>query len=98
MSPFTPIQLGNVADLIWSSADFVNPANLPEGKSIVDHLVEMTDGGLDFTYDATGNVRGTFNLSPPVPMGGPVSFPLRSARPMELYSFAHADTEIRSAS
>lgn len=36
-------------------ADFVNPANLKD-KSIVDYLVEETDGGLDFTFDATGNV------------------------------------------
>lgn len=40
-------------------ADFVNPKDLPEGKSIVEYLVEETDGGLDFTYDATGVVRLT---------------------------------------
>jgi hypothetical protein len=38
-------------------ADFVNPKDLPEGKSIVEYLVEETDGGLDYTYDATGVVR-----------------------------------------
>lgn len=38
------------------TADFVNPKDLPEGKSIVDYLIEETDGGLDFTFDATGNV------------------------------------------
>lgn len=37
-------------------ADFVNPKDLPEGKSIVEYLVEETDGGLDYTYDATGVV------------------------------------------
>lgn len=37
-------------------ADFVNPKDLPEGKNIVEYLVEQTDGGLDFTFDATGNV------------------------------------------
>jgi hypothetical protein len=41
-------------------ADFVNPKELPEGKSIVEYLVEETDGGLDYTYDATGVV----SLSP----------------------------------
>ncbi|WVR09729.1 S-(hydroxymethyl)glutathione dehydrogenase [Kwoniella sp. DSM 27419] len=41
----------------FGATDFINPANLPEGKSIVDHLVEETDGGLDFTFDATGNVK-----------------------------------------
>lgn len=37
-------------------ADFINPKDLPEGKSIVQHLVDETDGGLDFTFDCTGNV------------------------------------------
>lgn len=41
----------------FGATDFVNPAQLPEGKRIQDHLVEMTDGGLDFTFDATGNVE-----------------------------------------
>lgn len=40
-----------------SAADFVNPTKVPGGKSIVDYLVEITDGGLDFTFDATGNVQ-----------------------------------------
>lgn len=44
----------------WALADFVNPKDLPEGKSIVDYLVEQTDGGLDYTYDATGVVRPLF--------------------------------------
>lgn len=39
------------------ATQFVNPTTLPEGKKIQDHLVEITDGGLDFTFDATGNVR-----------------------------------------
>ena len=38
------------------ATDFVNPLELPEGKKIQDHLVEITDGGLDYTFDATGNV------------------------------------------
>ncbi|KIJ70472.1 hypothetical protein HYDPIDRAFT_164499 [Hydnomerulius pinastri MD-312] len=39
------------------ATEFVNPAALPSGKRIQDHLVEITDGGLDFTFDATGNVN-----------------------------------------
>lgn len=39
------------------ATEFVNPAKLPAGKRIQDHLVEITDGGLDFTFDATGNVH-----------------------------------------
>jgi S-(hydroxymethyl)glutathione dehydrogenase / alcohol dehydrogenase len=40
----------------FGATEFVNPKKLPEGKRIQDHLVEITDGGLDFTFDATGNV------------------------------------------
>ncbi len=35
---------------------FVNPTRLPEGKTVVDRLVELTDGGCDYTFDCTGNV------------------------------------------
>lgn len=41
----------------FGATDFVNPTKLPEGKRIQDYLVEITDGGLDFTFDATGNVE-----------------------------------------
>lgn len=41
----------------FGATDFVNPTKLPEGKPIQDFLVEITDGGLDFTFDATGNVN-----------------------------------------
>ena len=37
-------------------ADFVNPAELKD-KSITQFLIDETDGGCDFTFDATGNVR-----------------------------------------
>ena len=40
----------------FGATDFINPSQLPDGKRIQDHLVELTDGGLDFTFDATGNV------------------------------------------
>ena len=40
----------------FGATDFINPKQLPEGKRIQDHLVELTDGGLDYTFDATGNV------------------------------------------
>lgn len=40
----------------FGATDFVNPAKLPEGKTVVDQLVEMTDGGCDYTFDCTGNV------------------------------------------
>ncbi|KAG6848353.1 formate dehydrogenase (NAD+) [Arthromyces matolae] len=41
----------------FGATDFYNPTQLPEGKRIQDHLVEATDGGLDFTFDCTGNVN-----------------------------------------
>jgi len=41
----------------FGATDFVNPAKLPQGARIQDHLVELTDGGLDFTFDCTGNVH-----------------------------------------
>ena len=39
----------------FGGTDFVNPTKLG-GKSIQEHLVEMTDGGCDYTFDCTGNV------------------------------------------
>ncbi|KIY45864.1 class III ADH enzyme [Fistulina hepatica ATCC 64428] len=35
----------------------VNPMQLPEGKRIQDYLIEITDGGLDYTFDCTGNTN-----------------------------------------
>ncbi|KAM9903623.1 hypothetical protein OXX69_007871, partial [Metschnikowia pulcherrima] len=35
----------------------VNPKELPEGTTIVQKLIEMTDGGCDFTFDCTGIVE-----------------------------------------
>lgn len=50
----------NPAKEEWSrkfgATDFLNPSKLPEGTSVVDKLVEMTDGGCDYTFDCTGNV------------------------------------------
>ncbi|SGY57242.1 BQ5605_C006g04243 [Microbotryum silenes-dioicae] len=37
--------------------DFINPTKLDKDTSIVAKLVEMTDGGLDHTFDCTGNVN-----------------------------------------
>ena len=43
----------------FGATDFVNPTTLPEGKKIQEFLVELTDGGLDYTFDCTGNVRSS---------------------------------------
>jgi S-(hydroxymethyl)glutathione dehydrogenase / alcohol dehydrogenase len=41
----------------FGATDFVNPADLPQGQSIQEKLIEMTDGGCDYTFDCTGNVH-----------------------------------------
>ncbi|KAK4635647.1 S-(hydroxymethyl)glutathione dehydrogenase [Fulvia fulva] len=51
----------NDAKKDWSkqfgATDFVNPAkDLKEGESIQQRLIDMTDGGCDYTFDCTGNV------------------------------------------
>jgi len=39
----------------FGATDFVNPTKI--NKPIQEHLIEMTDGGLDYTFDCTGNVH-----------------------------------------
>ncbi|KAM0279222.1 hypothetical protein ACHAQH_004679 [Verticillium albo-atrum] len=39
----------------FGATDFVNPNDLKD-QTIVEKLVEMTDGGCDYTFDCTGNV------------------------------------------
>lgn len=39
----------------FGATDFVNPNDL-KGQTIVEKLIEMTDGGCDYTFDCTGNV------------------------------------------
>jgi len=41
----------------FGATEFVNPSALKGGQKIQDYLVEITDGGLDFTFDCTGNVH-----------------------------------------
>jgi len=40
----------------FGATDFVNPSKLGD-KTIQEQLVEMTDGGCDYTFDCTGNVN-----------------------------------------
>ncbi|KAI5310425.1 S-(hydroxymethyl)glutathione dehydrogenase, partial [Ascosphaera atra] len=40
----------------FGATDFVNPAKL-EGQTIQEKLIEMTDGGCDYTFDCTGHVQ-----------------------------------------
>lgn len=41
----------------FGATAFVNPSKLPEGQTVVDKLIELTDGGCDYTFDCTGNVH-----------------------------------------
>lgn len=42
----------------FGATDFVNPSkDLKEGENIQTRLIEMTDGGCDYTFDCTGNVH-----------------------------------------
>lgn len=40
----------------FGATDFINPTELKNGQSIQEKLVEITDGGFDYTFDCTGNV------------------------------------------
>jgi len=40
----------------FGATHFVNPSKIG-GQAIQDKLIEMTDGGLDYTFDCTGNVQ-----------------------------------------
>lgn len=40
----------------WGATDFLNPKELPEGKTVQSHIVSMTDFGVDYSFDCTGNV------------------------------------------
>lgn len=40
----------------FGATDFINASDLKQ-QAIVDKLVDMTDGGCDYTFDCTGNVN-----------------------------------------
>lgn len=45
----------------FGATEFINPSTLKDGQKIQDYLVNITDGGLDFTFDCTGNVSDSSN-------------------------------------
>lgn len=47
----------------FGATEFVNPSKLKEGEKIQDYLIQITDGGLDYTFDCTGNVCFDFSMS-----------------------------------
>jgi len=45
------------AAMEWGATDFINPTELADGKTIQQVIVEMTEGGVDYSFEATGNVQ-----------------------------------------
>jgi len=41
----------------WGATDTINPTQLPEGKTAQSTIVGMTDFGVDYSFDCTGNVQ-----------------------------------------
>lgn len=42
----------------FGATDFLNPSkDLKEGENVQTRLIDMTDGGLEYTFDCTGNVH-----------------------------------------
>uniref|UniRef100_A0A6B2L7A9 S-(hydroxymethyl)glutathione dehydrogenase n=1 Tax=Arcella intermedia TaxID=1963864 RepID=A0A6B2L7A9_9EUKA len=37
--------------------EFINPNDLPQGKNIQSHIVDITDGGVDYSFECIGNVQ-----------------------------------------
>ncbi|GMF81898.1 unnamed protein product [Aspergillus oryzae] len=40
----------------FGATHFINPTKVKNGKTIQEELIELTDGGCDYTFDCTGNV------------------------------------------
>jgi S-(hydroxymethyl)glutathione dehydrogenase/alcohol dehydrogenase len=40
----------------WGATDTINPKDLPEGTSVQSEIVSMTEFGVDYSFDCTGNV------------------------------------------
>lgn len=45
----------------FGCTEFINPQD--NKKPIQDVLIEMTDGGLDYTFECVGNVNTMVNLT-----------------------------------
>ena len=39
------------------ATDFINPSELPQGVNVQQHIVSVTKWGVDYSFDATGNVQ-----------------------------------------
>lgn len=38
------------------ATDFINPKKIPQGKNIQNYIIDMTDGGVDYSFECIGNV------------------------------------------
>lgn len=41
----------------WGATDVLNPRDLPEGTSVQSKIVSMTEFGVDYAFECTGNVQ-----------------------------------------
>eukprot|EP00746_Dinoflagellata_sp_MGD_P138386 gnl/MRDRNA2_/MRDRNA2_72033_c0_seq1.p1 gnl/MRDRNA2_/MRDRNA2_72033_c0~~gnl/MRDRNA2_/MRDRNA2_72033_c0_seq1.p1 ORF type:complete len:703 (+),score=132.00 gnl/MRDRNA2_/MRDRNA2_72033_c0_seq1:72-2180(+) len=41
----------------WGATDVLNPNDLPKGTSVQSKIIEMTEFGVDYSFDCTGNVQ-----------------------------------------
>jgi len=41
----------------WGATDTLNPNEIPEGKTVQSEIVSMTEFGVDYSFDCTGNVN-----------------------------------------
>jgi len=39
----------------WGATDFINPTELPEGATVASEIVGMTEFGVDYSFECTGN-------------------------------------------
>ena len=42
---------------LFGCTEFLNPKELPSDVTIQEHLIKITDGGLDYTFECIGNVN-----------------------------------------
>merc|ERR1719433_405964 len=41
----------------WGATEFLNPSELPEGTTVQSKIVSMTEFGVDYSFDCTGNTK-----------------------------------------
>lgn len=41
----------------FGATECINPTKIPEGKDMKDYLIEITDGGVDYSFECVGNPK-----------------------------------------